>query len=179
MGCATLHFWPDSLDSLLCHLTDCTFIDARVFPNDTAYRNTHWAAFATGLGAVWHELGHCFGLEHTTSGIMHRADDLHLCLGFPPLDSFCRKCSNLKVNNSSDENRLLMMDELDPSCQHEWLKPPSPLPSVLQFSSIVCISEKLTASTVSDRFWATCYSLWHQGETYWGASIAKQLSTNP
>lgn len=47
-------------------------------------RHTFWAAFSTGLGAVWHELGHCFGLGHTAFGIMNRGgDDVNLCLGFP------------------------------------------------------------------------------------------------
>ena len=38
-------------------------------------RGSHWANYATTLGATIHELGHCFDLAHTPHGIMSRGHD--------------------------------------------------------------------------------------------------------
>ncbi|XP_023323968.1 uncharacterized protein LOC111697995 isoform X2 [Eurytemora carolleeae] len=47
--------------------------------DDSAYRGTIGGCFATTLGSVLHELGHCFDLGHTEEGIMGRGfDDLDL-----------------------------------------------------------------------------------------------------
>ena len=41
------------------------------------FRGTYWANYATGLGAMLHELGHTLDLSHTESGIMARGDNIH------------------------------------------------------------------------------------------------------
>lgn len=68
---------------IIAHLKKTIFF---IFKFLYVYQNcshTFWAAFSTGLGSVWHELGHCFGLDHYLHGIMNRGcDDIHLCIGF-------------------------------------------------------------------------------------------------
>jgi len=38
------------------------------FPIPPSLTGTMWANFATTLGATLHEVGHCFGLDHTAHG---------------------------------------------------------------------------------------------------------------
>jgi hypothetical protein len=65
LDASTLFSWPDSL----VDVADA-FADARTIPEDFAadsgFRRTRWALTASTLGAGLHELGHAFGLDHST-----------------------------------------------------------------------------------------------------------------
>ncbi|MBP3557720.1 MAG: hypothetical protein J6K20_08480 [Thermoguttaceae bacterium] len=66
LDASTLFSWPDSL----VDVADA-FADARPIPEDFAadsgFRRTRWALTASTLGAGLHELGHAFGLDHSTA----------------------------------------------------------------------------------------------------------------
>ncbi|KAL3857677.1 hypothetical protein ACJMK2_012319 [Sinanodonta woodiana] len=77
-GTGNLHTWAERIEEINFRFTDCRKIDRAKFMDDSAYREYHWANYATGLGASLHELGHTFDLAHTPTGIMARGfDDLH------------------------------------------------------------------------------------------------------
>ncbi|OWZ07078.1 hypothetical protein PHMEG_00020576 [Phytophthora megakarya] len=103
-GSCGLHTWPSHLGELSTCCLNNTRIDKRILLDDSCYRGTFWANFSTGIGAMLHEIGHTFGLGHSTSGIMARGFD--------------------------DMNRLLCVYESDPhssqmgfhgSTAHGWL----------------------------------------------------------
>ncbi|KAF8566057.1 hypothetical protein P879_03305 [Paragonimus westermani] len=170
LGTATLHAWPEDLDSLTRALSDTRRLQHMGVMDDTAYRHTFWAAFATGLGSVWHELGHCFGLDHSPIGIMNRGgDDVHLCLGFPPLGSCCG-------SGCEHSERPSVSASLS-------LNPPTPLPTAIQFQRYTLLYQPLsnTVKQLSTRvnFWAPCHSLWHQGSAFWGSTHVAKLLRSP
>ena len=78
-GSATLYAWAQSLDELVPRLYDATFVSALspTLLDDSGLRGTLWANYATGLGAVLHELGHALNLPHPTdaAAIQNRGFD--------------------------------------------------------------------------------------------------------
>ncbi|KAL3667933.1 hypothetical protein V7S43_006810 [Phytophthora oleae] len=80
-GSCGLHTWPSHLGEISTCCLNNMRIDQRYLLDDSCYRGTFWANFSTGLGAMLHEIGHTFGLGHSTSGIMARGfDDLNRIL---------------------------------------------------------------------------------------------------
>jgi hypothetical protein len=73
-GSACLHTFATSIDDVEHCWNDTTKIAQGCF-DDSCYRGTNWANYATCLGASMHEVGHSFGLPHTESGIMARGFD--------------------------------------------------------------------------------------------------------
>ncbi|KAH8854385.1 hypothetical protein KSF78_0001677 [Schistosoma japonicum] len=188
LGTGTLHTWPEHLEDLQIVLGDTRLIDATLM-DDTAYRHTYWAAFATGLGAVWHELGHCFGLEHYPQGIMFRGDDINLCLGFPPPDSVCPHKCNLIGKYIQGIDRF---DSLDADNNHGralcQIQPPKLMSRAIQFHRIVQFlpvkpilysSNKITNVEKKFKRWGFCTSLWHQGSAFWGTTALSKLLLCP
>ncbi|WXH31908.1 hypothetical protein WA016_05887 [Myxococcus stipitatus] len=76
-GSGGLHTWAQSLDEVAARFLDERRIDTEVLLDDSAFRGTHWANYATGLGATMHELGHCLSLPHPTDNmsVMSRGFD--------------------------------------------------------------------------------------------------------
>lgn len=178
VGTGTLHAWPEALDDLDVVLRDTRRLDYTGTMDDTAYRHTFWAAFATGLGTVWHELGHCFGLDHTTDGIMNRGgDDVHLCIGFPPLGSICADgCED----QSSDTFRGCIPENRIPT----KFIPPKQLPTVAQFCKYTLLEPSPPPPTVESNSsakapWSRCYSLCHHGSAFWGVEHIHKLLQSP
>lgn len=76
-GSGTLHTWAESLDEVVSRFSDDRLIVTTQLFDDSAYRGTYWANYATGIGATLHELGHCLSLPHPANGkgIMSREFD--------------------------------------------------------------------------------------------------------
>jgi len=78
-GTGALWTWPKHLHQLEERLLSTEKIDSLKLMDDSAYRGTVGGSFATTIGSVLHELGHCFDLGHTSEGIMARGfDDIDL-----------------------------------------------------------------------------------------------------
>ena len=97
-GSACLWTWPTSVAEVQKTLRDTTPINSREMLDDSAYRGTVGGCYATTLGSVLHELGHCFDLGHTESGIMER--------GFDQLDMLLTVGEAAKVVKQSCGRRL-------------------------------------------------------------------------
>ncbi|CAH8478029.1 unnamed protein product [Heterobilharzia americana] len=189
LGTGTLHAWPENLENLQSVLGDTRFINATLM-DDTAYRHTFWAAFSTGLGAVWHELGHCFGLEHYPEGIMFRGDDINLCIGFPPAGSVCphELRSNGKVIQPSNRSNSQTSASFHGNilCKFESSKRVS---RIVQFHRVIQFLPVNSSLYPSDHFlkveenkskqWGFCTSLWHQGSAFWGSEALSKLIISP
>jgi hypothetical protein len=76
-GSGTLHTWASRLAEVPAHLADETDVTALGLFDDSGYRRSAWANYATGLGAVLHELGHALDLPHPIdhASIMNRGFD--------------------------------------------------------------------------------------------------------
>ncbi|XP_063238481.1 uncharacterized protein LOC134539997 [Bacillus rossius redtenbacheri] len=84
-GTACLHTWPQDIKEILPRFLNTTIVDSRYFMDDSCYRGTYGACFATTLGSVCHELGHTFDLGHTETGIMGRGfDNINLVFTLQP-----------------------------------------------------------------------------------------------
>lgn len=50
---------------------------------ENIFRGTYGGCFSTSLGSLCHEIGHCFDLGHTETGIMGRGFDNMHCVFSP------------------------------------------------------------------------------------------------
>lgn len=172
LGTGTLHAWPEDLHGLQAALLDDRTLDKSGMMDDTAYRHTFWAAYATGLGSVWHEMGHCFGLDHSLDGIMNRGgDDINLCISFPPRGISClHGCmSSGSISHPRPFEHIPPQFRLTPA-----------LATGIQFWKYACLTQinwNSTLNRVSSPF-SYCSSLWHQGSAYWGFDQAQKLIRN-
>lgn len=74
-GTGCIYTWPSHVAEIISKFMDSTPINTRRFMDDSGYRGTLGACYATTLGSVFHELGHTFDLGHTKDGIMGRGFD--------------------------------------------------------------------------------------------------------
>lgn len=65
-GGGTMWSWPTTLADVPKVFADARVLDPSVEMDDTGLRGTAWASAATGVGAMLHEMGHTFGLSHST-----------------------------------------------------------------------------------------------------------------
>ena len=65
-GSGTMWSYPASVAEIPKAFGDATPIDPAVEMDDSGLRGTVWASAATGIGAMLHEMGHTFGLPHST-----------------------------------------------------------------------------------------------------------------
>lgn len=76
-GSGNLFTWPASLAEVQPAFMDARRVDPALFFSDSVGRHTYWACASTTMGAALHELGHVFGLPHSTAvhDIMTRGHD--------------------------------------------------------------------------------------------------------
>lgn len=76
-GGASVFSWPRSIEEAGRVFADSTRVDPARVHDDSAGRGAMWALASTTIGAVLHEMGHTFGLPHSTEphDIMTRGFD--------------------------------------------------------------------------------------------------------
>lgn len=76
-GSAGLFSWPSSIKGVSAAFLDERLVNGKQIHDDSAGRSTFWGLASTTLGATLHELGHTFGLPHSTDryDIMTRGFD--------------------------------------------------------------------------------------------------------
>jgi hypothetical protein len=76
-GSGALFTHASTLDEIARAFTDARVVETSRLPDDSAGRGTMWANYATGIGAMEHELGHALSLPHPGShaGLMWRGFD--------------------------------------------------------------------------------------------------------
>ncbi len=76
-GGGTLYCWPDNIETAYYRMIDPTRIDGTKIKDDSVGRSSYWGCGATCIGASLHEIGHTFGLPHSTdpTDIMTRGHD--------------------------------------------------------------------------------------------------------
>lgn len=70
MGSGCFYSWPNRIEEVAAAFSSKKEIDLSKLLDDSNYRKTYGGCFATTLGALVHELGHCFDLAHTETGLM-------------------------------------------------------------------------------------------------------------
>lgn len=76
-GSGSMRYWPASVHGSFHAFHDGSKVDPKVSFDDSGLRFTAWANASTTIGAMMHEMGHTFGLPHTTDRrcIMSRGFD--------------------------------------------------------------------------------------------------------
>ncbi|RYG25733.1 hypothetical protein EON82_05975, partial [bacterium] len=77
-GGAAMYTWPTTIADIPKVFSDARPIDTQAGMDDSGLRGTMWASPATTIGAMLHEMGHTFGLPHSTDSrsTMSRGFDL-------------------------------------------------------------------------------------------------------
>ncbi|KAH8313993.1 hypothetical protein KR067_012084 [Drosophila pandora] len=74
-GSAHFYAWPRTLSEIGDCVRSTERVDISRLPDESNYRRTYGGVYASTLGAVCHELGHCFDLGHTSEGVMGQGFD--------------------------------------------------------------------------------------------------------
>ncbi|ALC49276.1 CG6294, partial [Drosophila busckii] len=74
-GSAHFYAWPQRFAQIGDCIRNTTRVDVARLPDESNYRRTYGGVYASTLGAVCHELGHCFDLGHTLDGVMGQGFD--------------------------------------------------------------------------------------------------------
>lgn len=74
-GSAHFYAWPRSFSEIGDCVRSTERVDVSRLPDESNYRRTYGGVYASTLGAVCHELGHCFDLGHTSEGVMGQGFD--------------------------------------------------------------------------------------------------------
>ena len=79
-GTPAFYTFSPSIESIPIYFNDNSIVDTTVLPDDSNRRKTYWANYSTQMGAIIHEIGHCFGSPHdarqyTRDAIMNRGFD--------------------------------------------------------------------------------------------------------
>ncbi|XP_055389789.1 uncharacterized protein LOC129618805 [Condylostylus longicornis] len=74
-GSGYFYSWPTTFEEIIDCFKNYKKIDLSTQLDESNYRRTYGGCFATTLGAIAHEIGHCFDLGHTKEGIMGNGFD--------------------------------------------------------------------------------------------------------
>lgn len=74
-GTGHFYAWPRNFAEIGDCIRSTQRVDVTRQPDESNYRRTYGGVYASTLGAVCHELGHCFDLGHTLDGVMGRGFD--------------------------------------------------------------------------------------------------------
>lgn len=74
-GSGHFYAWPSHFTEIGDCIRSTERVDVALLPDESNYRRTYGGVYASTLGAVCHELGHCFDLGHTLEGVMGHGFD--------------------------------------------------------------------------------------------------------
>lgn len=74
-GSGHFYAWPQRFADIGDCIRSTERVDVTRLPDESNYRRTYGGVYASTLGAVCHELGHCFDLGHTLEGVMGHGFD--------------------------------------------------------------------------------------------------------
>lgn len=74
-GTGHFYAWPRHFTEIGDCIRSTERVDVARLPDESNYRRTYGGVYASTLGAVCHELGHCFDLGHTLDGVMGHGFD--------------------------------------------------------------------------------------------------------
>ncbi|XP_064546593.1 uncharacterized protein LOC135434116 [Drosophila montana] len=74
-GSGHFYAWPRRFSEIGDCIRSTERVDVTRLPDESNYRRTYGGVYASTLGAVCHELGHCFDLGHTLEGVMGQGFD--------------------------------------------------------------------------------------------------------
>ncbi|EDV99622.1 uncharacterized protein LOC6565272 [Drosophila grimshawi] len=74
-GSGHFYAWPRRFAEIGECIRSTRRVDVTRLPDESNYRRTYGGVYASTLGAVCHELGHCFDLGHTIDGVMGHGFD--------------------------------------------------------------------------------------------------------
>ncbi|KAH8387412.1 hypothetical protein KR093_006928 [Drosophila rubida] len=74
-GTGHFYAWPRHFAQIGDCIRSSRRVDVARQPDDSNYRRSYGGVYASTLGAVCHELGHCFDLGHTQEGVMGHGFD--------------------------------------------------------------------------------------------------------
>jgi hypothetical protein len=122
-GSGTLYAHAAAIDEIPARWGDARLVDTTLVRDDSAGRGTYWANYATGLGAMAHELGHCLSLPHPAShrGFMWRGFD-HMNRTFLITEPRSRAGNGLAPVGVMDEAGLDRSNAVRLRF-HRWLSP--------------------------------------------------------
>ncbi|XP_062138429.1 uncharacterized protein LOC133847419 [Drosophila sulfurigaster albostrigata] len=74
-GTGHFYAWPRHFNQIGDCIRSSRRVDVASQPDESNYRRSYGGVYASTLGAVCHELGHCFDLGHTQEGVMGHGFD--------------------------------------------------------------------------------------------------------
>ncbi|KAH8308479.1 hypothetical protein KR044_005445 [Drosophila immigrans] len=74
-GTGHFYAWPRHFAQIADCIRSSRRVDVAQQPDESNYRRSYGGVYASTLGAVCHELGHCFDLGHTQEGVMGHGFD--------------------------------------------------------------------------------------------------------
>lgn len=112
LGTGCFYALPNDVNNVVEAFQDKKAVDVKKLLDDSNYRGTYGGCFSTFLGSLIHELGHCFDLGHTNTGLMGTdIDHVHrffLCQNFTEImpKRIISNCQPIEKAENNLSNRI-------------------------------------------------------------------------